>query len=105
MGRGQQPLQRADPAEQRVHIARVGHVVAVVDHRGDGDRVEPDPVHAQLIEMVQVRDEPVEIAHPVPVAVGERAGIDLVEHRAAPPVVGSHRQNGELTIASAAISR
>jgi hypothetical protein len=98
-----QPVQRFDPAEQRVDVARIGHVVAVVGHRRDHHRIEPDRVDAQRLEVLQLGGDPVEIADAVTVAVTERPGVHLIEKRARPP--GCCHQNGEFTIECAAISR
>jgi hypothetical protein len=102
-----QPVQRLDAAEQRVDIARIRDVVAVVGHRRDHHRVEPDRVHAQRLEVIQRGGHAAQVADAVAVAVAERPRVDLVEHRARPPgcgFLGGH-QNGEFTIDCAAISR
>ena len=49
-----EPVQRVDAAEQRVDVARVRHVVAVIGHRRDDHRVEPDGVDAQQLEVVEL---------------------------------------------------
>ena len=49
------------------------------------DRVEPDAVNAEPLEVVQLRSQPGEVADTVTVPVGERPGIDLIEDAFAPP--------------------
>ena len=74
-----------EAAEQRVDVARVGDVVAVVGHRRHHDRVQPDRVDAEAAQIVEVGSDAVEVADAVAVAVAERARIDLVEHGVGPP--------------------
>ena len=65
----------------------VRDVVAPVDVRRGVNRVEPDPVDPEPLEVVEPGDDPGEVADPVAVGVGERARVDLVEDAAAPPGV------------------
>ncbi|CKQ34450.1 Uncharacterised protein [Mycobacterium tuberculosis] len=83
--RSDQPFERRHPAEEWVDVAGIGDVVSVVCHRRDGDRVDPDRVDTELLQVVKPARQPVQVAHPVAVAVGERSGIDLVEHGSRPP--------------------
>ena len=75
-------------AEQRVHAAVVGHVVALVHLRGGLERGHPDAVDAEGGDVGQPGDEPGEVAHAVAVAVGEGARVDLVDDGGLPPVGG-----------------
>ena len=79
--RRDQPLESGHPAEQRVDVSGIGDVVAVVGHRRDGDRVEPNRVDSKLFQVIQTVGQPVEVADAVTVTVGERARIHLVENR------------------------
>jgi hypothetical protein len=64
----------------------VGDVVArVLERRGEA-RVEPDRVHAQPGQVVEVRERTGQVAAPVPVRVGERLRVDLVEHDLGQPL-------------------
>ena len=65
----------------------VGHVVARVDERRREARVEPDRVDAQRAQVVEVVDHAAEVADAVAVGVGERLGVDLVQHGIGQPVV------------------
>ena len=65
--------------------AEVRHVVAPVGVGGHGDRREPDAVDAEPCEVVQMLDDPRDVADAVSVAVGERTRIDLVEDAGLPP--------------------
>ena len=96
VGRLDEPVERRHPAEQRVDVTRVGHVVAVVGHRRHHHRVEPDGVDAERLEVIRAGRDAVEVADAVAVLIGERARIHLIEHRMLPPrpVVGrSHARN------------
>ena len=72
-------------AEQRVDVAVVGDVVAAVGLRGRVERREPDGVDAEPREVVEPGGDAGQVADAVPVGVGERLGVDLVDHRVAPP--------------------
>ena len=50
------------------------------------DMAERIRANAQAGDMGQALDDPGKIADPVPVRILEAAGIDLVDHHAAPPV-------------------
>jgi hypothetical protein len=63
----------------------VADVVAVVVLGARVDRREPDDVDTQRLEVVEVVDDPAQVAHAVAVGVGEAAWIDLVHHRGLPP--------------------
>ena len=79
-------------AEVGGDVAVVGDVVAAVQQRRRVPRADPDGVHAEGREVRQPVDHPADVARPVAVRVGERARVDLVDHRAAPPVgVGEPR--------------
>jgi hypothetical protein len=49
------------------------------------DRAEPDPVHAEPRDVVEVLDQASKVAVPVAVRVGEGARVDLIEDTGAPP--------------------
>jgi hypothetical protein len=57
----------------------VRHVVARVAERRGEARVEPDRVHAQPGQVVQVVDDPRQVANPVAVAVRKALRVDLVD--------------------------
>jgi hypothetical protein len=57
----------------------VRHVVARVAERLGEARVEPDRVHTQPGQVVQVMDDPRQVANPVAVAVRKALRVDLVD--------------------------
>ena len=69
-----------------VDVEVVGHVVAVVLLRRRVARVQPDGVHAERGDVVEVAADAVEVADAVAVGVGERADVHLVDERVPPPV-------------------
>ena len=81
-----QLVELLERAEERVDVVVVGDVVAVVGHRRAVDRAQPDDVDAEQLEMVEVVQDPAEVADAVTVAVGEAARVDLVDHGGLPPV-------------------
>src|SRR5205823_7525467 len=66
------------------------NVVAEVGQRRPGEGWEPDRVDAErprgpVVQMVESRDGPLEVADPVAIRVLERPGIDLIEDAFLPP--------------------
>ncbi|MDQ1131880.1 hypothetical protein QE386_000475 [Pseudoxanthomonas winnipegensis] len=84
---GQQGVEVGQRAEQRIDIAVVGDVIAEVGHGRLEERRDPDRVHAQAGDVVQALDDAGQVAHAIAIGVLEAARIDLIDHRAAPPVV------------------
>ncbi len=82
-----QQVELAEVAEERVDVAVVGHVVAVVVLRRGIEGAQPDPVDAELLQVRQPGPDPGEIADAVTGAVQEAADIHLIDHGVAPPVV------------------
>ncbi len=94
-GLGDEPVHVVLAPQLGVDRQVVGHVVAPVRVRRDVDRTEPDAVHPQPAQVVEVVDDPSEVADAVAVRVGERSGIDLVEDSRLPPWrarCGGHRR-------------
>ena len=83
-----EPVEVRLAPEQRVDGGVVADVVAAVATRRRIDRREPDGVDREPVraEVVEVVDEPGEVADAVAVRVGEAPRIDLVHDPAAPPV-------------------
>ena len=72
-------------AEQRVDAGIVGHVIAhVLLRRGEVGR-QPDRIHTKARHMVQPARDARQVADAVAVTVLKTAGIDLIDHRVAPP--------------------
>ena len=85
VGLADQGVDRGQRAEQRVDVAVVAHVVAVVGHRRREDRRQPQGVDAQPGQVVEVAAHAVEVADPVAGGVAERPRVDLVDDRLPPP--------------------
>ena len=68
-----------------VDAEEVGDVVAAVAERRLVHRQEPDAVDAEPLQVVELLDQPAEVAGAVVVAVVEAADVDLVEHRRLEP--------------------
>ena len=101
MGLRDQFVDVGQRAEPRVDGAVVGDVVAAVVERRGVEGRDPDRVDAQVGQVVQARDQPGDVAHPVAIAVGEGAWVDLVDDGVTPPVVGGGR-HGRTSFASKA---
>jgi hypothetical protein len=68
-----------------MHAEVVGDVVAVVLERRGEEREEPDAGDAQVLQVVQLLQQTLEVAHAVVVAVGEGADVQLVDDRVLVP--------------------
>ena len=82
---GDQRVEVGERAEQRIDVARVGDVVAVVDHRRRVERGDPERVDAEQVQVAQLVADAGQVADAVAVGVGEAAHVDLVEDRRLPP--------------------
>ena len=71
--------------KQRIDVAVVADVVAEVDHRRAVEGRDPQGIDAQPGQVGQMGPDAAQVADPVPVGVGERAGVDLVEDGRLPP--------------------
>ena len=67
-------------------VVVVGDVVAAVAQGRGEERRDPQAVHAQPLEVVELLDQALEVAGPVAVGVAERPDQHLVEDRRAEPV-------------------
>ncbi len=79
-----------DRAELRQHLVEVADVVAAVAQRRVVERRQPQAVDAEPLQVVQLLDQPAQVALPVAVRVVERPDQHLVEDGALEPglVVG-----------------
>jgi hypothetical protein len=66
-------------AEGGVDAVIVGDVIAVVASRRRIERQQPQRVHAQILQIVELADQAAEIAHAVAVAVEKRLDVQLVD--------------------------
>ena len=76
----QQPLQILHGAELGVHGPVVADVVAVVIHGAGVNGREPERGHPQLLQIGQLFQDALEVAHSVAVRIPEAARVNLVEH-------------------------
>ena len=76
-------VERAELGKDRVVV---GDVVAAVAQRRREERRDPERIHPEPLQVVELRDEAAEIARTVPVAVEEGSHHDLVEHRSPVPL-------------------
>ena len=86
MRTGEHRVEIGESPEHRIDIAIVGHVIAHVRHRRLEEGRHPDRIDAERGDVVEPRGYALEIADPVSVAILERARVNLVDDRAAPPI-------------------
>ena len=82
---GDEPVQVLGRAQVGLDGPVVAHVVAPVGVGRHGHRTEPDPVHPQPLQVVEVVDDATQVTGAVAVGVGEGAGVDLIEDTGPPP--------------------
>ena len=93
-------------AELRVDAAVVGYVVSPVRIGRDRDRAQPDRTDAQPLEVVEMLDHALQIPCTVPVGVGERTHVYLVEDGGLPPrQLGSGRRRRPRHLRNPPVSR
>ena len=73
-----EPVERCIAAEERIDRGVVADVVSDVAARRRVDRGEPQRVDTEVPQVVELGDDPGQVADPVAVAVGEAARVDLV---------------------------
>ena len=82
---GQEPVEVGERAEERIDVAVVRDVVAVVLHRRAEERGDPDRVDAEPDQVIEVPTDALEVADAVAARVAEAARIDLVDDGGLPP--------------------
>lgn len=72
-------------AVRRVNFVIVGNIITHIDLRRDENRVQPHHIHAQIPDVVQLRDDAAQVADSVAVGVLEGRGVGLVDGGFFPP--------------------
>src|SRR5579872_6388777 len=72
-------------AEQWIDPAVVRNVVAEILHRRGIERRDPDRIDAELAQIGDAADDPVQVADAIAVGILERARIDLIDRGGLPP--------------------
>src|SRR3954451_935488 len=78
----EQPVEGRQVTEERIDVAVVADVIAVVAHGRGEDRTQPDGVHAQVPDVVESLVHARQITDAVAAAVSEGPRIDLVDDAA-----------------------
>ncbi len=65
---------------RRVHIGIVRDVISVIPQRRRHERQNPQARHAQVLQIIQPRHQPLKIADPVIVRVRERTHVQLIDN-------------------------
>ena len=92
VGLHDQLVEVGERAEIGMNVAVVRHVVPPVSVRRRHRRVQPDPVDAEPLEVVEPRRQAGQVADAVAVRVREGTRIDLIEDALAPPLCARHRR-------------
>ena len=90
-GSGQRAVEVVERAVVGFDVEVVGDVVPVIRLRRGEARREPDGIDTQITDVVEMAADPLEVADAVAVAVGERSGVELVDHRVLPPQLVARR--------------
>ena len=86
----QEGLKIVQRAVAGVDIVIVRDVVAVVAQRTGIEGQQPDRRDAETLQIVELADESAEVADAIPVAVGERLDVGLIDDRVFVPEWGRH---------------
>ena len=70
-----------------IDVLVIGNVIAEIDLRRRIARSDPDGIHTQFLQIIQLGLDPLEIADAISVAVGETSRIDFIENGMLPPCV------------------
>ena len=81
----QQHLEILQGAVIGVDIVIVGHIVAIIHHRGFVDGGKPDTIHTQLLQLGKLGHNALQITDAIAVAVAKTLAVDLVDNRFLPP--------------------
>jgi len=76
---GEERAQVVVGAVARGDFVEIGHVVARVAERRFETRAQPQPGHAQLLQVGQLLDDAAQVADPVAVGIAKRLRVDLIE--------------------------
>ena len=87
---GQEQVEVGKRTEARIDIHVVAHVIAEVLIRAGIDRREPERIHAQVGQIIQLTCNSGQVAQPVIVAICKRARIGLVNNPVTPPEKFGH---------------
>jgi hypothetical protein len=85
-------------AEERIDVPVVGDVVSAIGHRRRVPRIDPEPVDAEVDEVVEVPADAVDVPHAIAVGIGEAPDIDLIDDGVPPPRVRSDGRHAPQSI-------
>src|SRR5215470_2257399 len=80
-----QPIEPGEISELGIDRRIVADVVTEIGHRRGEDWRDPDRIDAQLDQIIEAREDPVEITDAVPVRILKRARVDLIDDAPLPP--------------------
>jgi len=81
MGLAEENLEIAESSVRRVDAGIVADIISIVAQRRRAEGEKPDGRYTEILKVVKFSDEPFEVTHAVPVAVGERADVKLIDDR------------------------
>lgn len=81
-----QPVEARQRSEVGMHVAVVTDIVTPIPQWRRIDGAQPDRIDAEPRQIVEVRDDAIEVADAVTIRIRETARIDLVEDRVLPPL-------------------
>ena len=86
-----QPVGIIIAAEQRIDLPVIGNVIAEIIHRRGKEWRNPHSIDAETGNIIQPLNDARQIADTVSVAILIGPRIDLIDHRAAPPIFLLHK--------------
>ena len=85
MNRIQQSLEVLQRAVARIDILIIRYIIAIVHIRGPVNGIQPQHIHTQGLDVIQLLHNSPQIPDSIPVGIAEALGINLIHHCFLPP--------------------
>ena len=87
--------------ENRIDFEEVGNIIAIIDFRRFEDRIQPNHIDAQILNIIQTVDNTANIPDTIPVGVLKTHRIHLIHNQSMPPLTHiTHTKNLTFVMAS-----
>ena len=81
-----QPVHVLHRTEARVNVVVIRDIIALIGERRAVDRLEPEDIDAEILQIIELIDDARKIADAVPVRITEALRIDLIRRFRVPPL-------------------
>ena len=87
LGFARQIIEVGQRAVHGINVFVIGNVVTEIDLGRRKARRNPDRIHAEIFQVIELGCNAVQIADAVIIAIGETSGVDFVENGVLPPSI------------------